>query len=1843
MTPSDLIGAAGATSIRLRLESLTPEDELARYLLDRLTGEQVAAITRALLADGATAAKLMIALPRDLVAPFGLPETVITDERTVRVRNLACDRPAMLIANTDDDQGASLGDVTLIGAKQLTEEPDTWVDAAVAGLGLVDTQIAAWKAALRGLNSADDWTLHQIGTYVAMTRERIETDAVPVAAALGWALPALRLPRDSGYFMGLGDKDREQPRRWKKLFEKLVSDRKPLLMKQRPNRQIIESEELRSQFDEVREDIPAEVHPAIDAFIDTAPGWGPEAEALAAFEWEGESVLQLFSGIKLKKTSFAQETINFFEFTLPDRLSAADDEYLIVLKGRSLKETRDDDRDFFEAHRDDLAQDKSLRVKWERFIFGRPIECTDFLEGLLRAIERLFGQVNLLGGTRKLTIKSARRSRNQWLDLNADVGLAFGLRYRGLKDLIGPSVDWDVPHLFAYEELLDRAKARQKKYRRNESTARGAIQIKFDIALSVGGERATVQLVWTGQPGVIGLELPKDVGRLLKRPFVRSNVARLPVSRKGALQSVSLVDVGTLQPAFGQDAGTLVPRTNAGEDIAKLFPKALKVARNGGRIDAAGFAAIEASWSAFATLYTDALTALQSSGYASGTLIAQAEAYGALLSTLAAHAVGDLNRRDLWEPLLSVGTVTVLGGAPSAIVAPWHPLRLAASAAKMRSVAGLADYLLSDVDVNFGDSRLFFADLRDELAHPLFPEIAVGYDGSEAVLLAETSTVNDYSLLERPVRDPSEATTDVDPAEAARQIRSLLERYLDLQPHERSNLSIMLYNCDAAGLPLATVNALGSVQDQDEVHCNVLVRHRDRSRLSRVYTELLERSEGDPDAVVVSETSRNFMSKLRIGVMLDAGTTTGGGTREIDVAFLHDAVSRQAREQWFPVPAISDNPTLLEHVPARWSYRRVTSEDELKATSYLTCPRQPDAGWAYVDAVANIVRRQSHGADEHYLPARQISFQDGGLKAMFEEVHGLAEWVATYDDLLDKRQLAAQGINVIRYRRQRTHGRNMVVSSTSELRILHVLVLRRLTELSLGLDDARLGALAKRMIEDANAISGDIVLRAAKRGVSAGELIGLVLSRALIAEEMGSSAAVAWFLLDDYAEWLGQKEQGIADILGLSLSTDAEGEPQLRAIVTEAKYVDQSGAAEASRKSRSQLRQTVARIDDALFGDPGRLDRDLWLSRIADLLLDGTAALGQPNLLERVRDGIRRGAVPIDLRGYSHIFISGPAGDGSNAGEQDALPGIQGGLQETFSREGLRQLLKAYEARTPLAVVRESLGEDRSWDTPHFSAPAPRVEWTKSIGFDATPAATAKPIVHDYDEDDDEGDPEGGITVGEPAPTPSPTGGGVAEGSDDEPAAPPDAANATPPTDGGAVMPDPSPPAGNGDGAGVSAAPVEPAIAPDDNPPTGTAAAPVTPPPPVPAAPTSVATPVAPVVAARAGLSIDALIQARAEKAHEESAEAQNWLDATAQKLRSALLGYNLQAKITGTRLTPNAALIRFMGSDRLRVEDIEARQSALLTTHGLRLISVSPLPGEIVVGVARPQRQIVSLWDVWARREINRNAAGVNASFLLGLKELDGDILYLNLGGPFAGGQQHEPHTLVAGATGSGKSVLIQALLLDIAATNPSNLAHIYLIDPKMGVDYAAVERLPHLQGGVIVDQTRAVEVMEGLVAEMERRYELFRIHGARDIRAFNTKVAASERLPYVFLVHDEFAEWMLTDDYKSAVTSNVSRLGVKARAAGMHLIFAAQRPDANVMPMQLRDNLGNRLILKVASVGTSEIALGVKGAEQLLGLGHLAARLSGEPAIIYAQAPFLSDDDIDAVVDAIIAGDQA
>jgi S-DNA-T family DNA segregation ATPase FtsK/SpoIIIE len=580
---------------------------------------------------------------------------------------------------------------------------------------------------------------------------------------------------------------------------------------------------------------------------------------------------------------------------------------------------------------------------------------------------------------------------------------------------------------------------------------------------------------------------------------------------------------------------------------------------------------------------------------------------------------------------------------------------------------------------------------------------------------------------------------------------------------------------------------------------------------------------------------------------------------------------------------------------------------------------------------------------------------------------------------------------------------------------------------------------------------------------------------------------------------------------------------------------------------------TLSTFRAALFGDPGRLDRDVWLSRLADLLIDADIPPGCSGLLERVRAKLRDGEAKISLRGYSHIFIHSADPTVTHSESEQVLidetEGVQA-WQEVFDRPELRHLVESYSRKEDPSLIRSVLGSCQPWTVAAPRLPATRVAWIAMMELLA---------------------PSGGSMVEPIQVVESPNASDLSEHKLERPA--------------------------------LTSAPAE--LMETESP----------------------------------SSKLSELIAAKAAVLTAGVDEREAWAEETTRKLKSALNGYGLQAAVLGTRFTPNGCLVRLAGSDRLRVEDIEAKRMQLLTTHAINLVTVQPKPGEIVVTIAGSKRQSVSLWDLWARRTFNRNAAGINTSFILGLQEINGALLYLNLGGEFGGLAAHEPHSLVAGATGSGKSVLIQAMLLDIAATNPKGLAQIVLIDPKMGVDYSALEDLPHMREPIVTTRERSTEVLSALVEEMEGRYRLFASARARDLATYNAKSAPSDRLPMVFLVHDEFADWMLDDDYKGAVSAAVQRLGVKARAAGIHLIFAAQRPDKDVMPMQLRENLGNRLILKVASEATSKIALDRPGAELLLGKGHLAAKLNGEQGLVFAQAPYLSDEDIGLAVKAIQA----
>jgi S-DNA-T family DNA segregation ATPase FtsK/SpoIIIE len=1765
MNNNELIGRVAASYLAIQLDQ-SDASTTARYVIDSLSADQTAAVAKAILSNANLASRIELKLPDQWLADYGLPPECLTDQRATHLRNVECAKPAMLVATPGDDERASLADLMVIDTILLRSQVDLWVQEASAGLPITDQQRRIWIAALHGLHDVAQVTLDAFAKYVLQVSLEIDQgNAFP--DVMGTALPLLQWPRNPAIFRSLNEKTINQPSRWKQLFTTVQKRQACYLKKYTPNNQVLSADELSSSFEKVKDVIPEPLHTAIRAFIAAPSKWNPEAAALAQIDWE--LITPLFDGLRPEPFNIGRATLEFFDEQGADSLTAEERAHLQGLATRRSSQASPEDSDFYRAHRIDLKDNPKLKSKWDKFVFGMPVETTDFLQGLALCLESLFDQNLPENSTRHLQIISDKRTKADLRKLNIEAGKYFVFRYRGIRDLLGPR-HFDVGELFSFDRIheawLKDDQEGRRKYKPNDSTSRAALEIKFYVHLTVndGEIENHRQLIWRFNPSAIASELISDWARLVDHPFALCEVAREPVGPKGQAQALDLHEVRSLSAAFGQDRGSLVRSYRKEHDLATSWSDNVSTLVSQGSLTPELGAELEGLFQDFAKAYAAAIDEFPKASVATAAIKEQYIKYGALLHAVTHKARGDRLRDLLLKPLLAIGVVAVIGTAPAAIVAPWNPVRMRALVAKATRLCALIHHLLSAPSVLFGDPALFFKEMKDDLEHPYYPELALGWRERKSELLGVTDSLLDYTLHELPLRGTSqESETNENSQQTANQIVEMVQRYLALFPHERANLSIVLYNCDSASLPQAVVNRINELHEEDEeMRCEVVLRHRDKDKLHRLYEQILEAYDADTDGFIASEASRDFMARLRIGILADeapAPDDKDGPSR--DIVFLHDVISRHAVLEWYREEAIPVSVDQL--VPARWSRRRPSPKDEEKSIVYLTCPVQSQEGWAYLTAITSFFRPDWHeDLSRRYLPARQLDFHDPTTSKIFEETHHLGNWVVNFDELLDRRQLVNQGVRVIQYKQSASQGRNLLVSSNASLGLLQTMLISRIKDLAPELSDARLRDLAKRFIDDANLISGDLVLRAAKRGRNASELLGVVLSYWLVKQELGSSARLGCYFLDDYAEWLGEAGQQIADLLIISPEILPGGARQLSIIVTESKYIGDAALSAKRKESQKQLRDSMGRIRQALFSDPPRLDRDLWLARFSDLLLAGIPyTAGDPIDLVGFRRAVRDGTCNVFLRGYSHIFVSNPeANDESDFVEVAECPGA---YQECYSRAKTRLLLLAYEGHASADPVRFSVAEQRIIQSRDFRA----------IG--------AEP------------------TIPPPKPRTPKKGGGGSPPSDDGPKAP---SSPSGPVNSSATA------SARTEDGGVNS---QPDAAP--RPPVVQATAEK-----------------APTTWSYAGVA--AILDARITSATVTEAEA-TWLRDTVIATRTALQQFQLHSKVVGEPiLTPNAAIIRFQGATNMTVEQVLKRRSEMLTTHALNVISVRPEPGVVSISIARPQRQTLHTLDVW-KRWTPETTAG-NHRLLVAVQEGDSSLLFVSP-------TENAPHTLIAGATGSGKSVLMQNIILAIACTNTPAQARIELIDPKMGVDYFAFEGLPHLGGGIIEEQSMAIQRLNYLLVEMDRRYTVLRQNRCANIFELNRKPGATERLPCLWVIHDEFAEWMMTEDYAATVSDVVSRLGVKARAAGIFLIFAAQRPDNQVMPMQLRSNLGNRLILRVDSEGTSEIALGGdRGAERLLGRGHMVAKLEGLPGLVYAQVPMITAEDIARLVSVIRVG---
>ena len=366
-------------------------------------------------------------------------------------------------------------------------------------------------------------------------------------------------------------------------------------------------------------------------------------------------------------------------------------------------------------------------------------------------------------------------------------------------------------------------------------------------------------------------------------------------------------------------------------------------------------------------------------------------------------------------------------------------------------------------------------------------------------------------------------------------------------------------------------------------------------------------------------------------------------------------------------------------------------------------------------------------------------------------------------------------------------------------------------------------------------------------------------------------------------------------------------------------------------------------------------------------------------------------------------------------------------------------------------------------------------------------------------------------------------------------------------------------------------------------------------------------------------------------------------LNQLADLLEVKLEEFGVEAKVTS--VIPGPVVTRFEiqpapGTKASKITNIAQDIARSLAVKSVRVVEV--IEGKSVVGVEIPNtnRKMVRLTEILSSDEFNNSVSPL--SLALG-QDIAGKPIVVDLA--------KMPHLLVAGTTGSGKSVGINAMLLSLLFKSDPKDVRLIMIDPKM-LELSVYEGIPHLLTPVITDMTDAANGLRWCVAEMDRRYKLMSEMGVRGLAGFNQKVAEAkaagrplldpfkeedeielEELPSVVVVVDEFADMMMLVGKK--VEHLIARIAQKARAAGIHLILATQRPSVDVITGLIKANVPTRIAFQVSSKIDSRTILDQGGAEQLLGWGDMLYLPSGQGVPIRVHGAFVGDDEVHRVVD--------
>ena len=353
-------------------------------------------------------------------------------------------------------------------------------------------------------------------------------------------------------------------------------------------------------------------------------------------------------------------------------------------------------------------------------------------------------------------------------------------------------------------------------------------------------------------------------------------------------------------------------------------------------------------------------------------------------------------------------------------------------------------------------------------------------------------------------------------------------------------------------------------------------------------------------------------------------------------------------------------------------------------------------------------------------------------------------------------------------------------------------------------------------------------------------------------------------------------------------------------------------------------------------------------------------------------------------------------------------------------------------------------------------------------------------------------------------------------------------------------------------------------------------------------------------------------------------------IDKKIEDLLAKLAQFRVDGDVVRTYSGPLVTTFEFKPAPNVKVSKILGLQDDLAMALSAETIRIqAPIPGRDVVGIEIPNADIDT---IYLREILESNIFKESSSPLT--VALGKDIV----GNPFITDIKKLPHLLIAGTTGSGKSVGINAMILSLLYRNDPDQLKLMLIDPKM-LEFAAYEDIPHLITPVITEPAKAISALANMVGEMERRYKLMADSRTKNIENYNEKMkkTGEEVFPYIVVIIDELADLMMSGGKE--VEHSIARLAQKSRACGIHLVVATQRPSVDVVTGMIKANLPSRLSYRVGSRIDSKVILDAMGADSLLGRGDGLFTPPGATGLVRIHAPWNTEEEIDKIVEHIKA----